>query len=116
MRYQLRFSDLTCLSKILVFFSALSSVFHTLHTWEKFPGTLESAQTSFADSGQADDSFANVRSQTKCAPNFRALYVRSGAYAGEGLECSKFPGTLESAQTSSADSGQVSDSLASVRS
>ena len=34
---------------------------------------LESAQTSSADSGQAGDSFASLRSQTKCAWNFRAL-------------------------------------------
>ena len=39
----------------------------------KFPGTFESAQTSSADSGQAGDSFASVRSQTKGAWNFRAL-------------------------------------------
>ena len=38
-----------------------------------FVGPLESAQTSSADSGQAGDSFASVRSQTKCALNFRAL-------------------------------------------
>ena len=30
-------------------------------------------QTSSADTGQAGDSFASVRSQTKCAWNFRAL-------------------------------------------
>ena len=35
---------------------------------KKFPGTLESAQTSSADPGQAGDSLATVRSQTKCAP------------------------------------------------
>ena len=40
---------------------------------QKFPGTLESAQTSSADSRQAGDSFASVRSQSKCAWNFRAL-------------------------------------------
>ena len=38
---------------------------------KKFPGTLESAQTSSADSGQAGDSFASVRSLTKWAWNFR---------------------------------------------
>ena len=36
----------------------------------KFPGTLELAQTSSADSGQTADSFAGVRSQTKCARTF----------------------------------------------
>ena len=41
--------------------------------FQKFPGTLESAQTSSADSGQAGDSFASVISQTKRAWNFRAL-------------------------------------------
>ena len=40
---------------------------------KSFPFTLNSAQTSSADSGQAGDSFASVRSQTKCAWNFRAL-------------------------------------------
>ena len=35
--------------------------------------TLESAQTSSADSGEAGDSLASVTLQTKCAPNFRAL-------------------------------------------
>ena len=39
----------------------------------RFPGTLESAQTSSADSGQAGDSFASVKSQTKFALNFFAL-------------------------------------------
>ena len=39
----------------------------------KFPGTLESAQTSSAGSGQAGDSFPSVTSQTKCPWNFRAL-------------------------------------------
>ena len=34
---------------------------------------FESVQTSSADSGQAVDSFSSVRSQTKCAWNFRAL-------------------------------------------
>ena len=52
----------------------------------KFPCTLESAQNSSADSGQAGDSFASVRSQSKCAWNFRALYVRPGACAGGGPE------------------------------
>ena len=35
---------------------------------KRFPGTLELAQTSSADYGQAGDSLASVRSQTKCAP------------------------------------------------
>ena len=35
--------------------------------------TLESAPTSSTDSGQAGDLFASVRSQIKCAWNFRAL-------------------------------------------
>ena len=38
-----------------------------------FVGTLESAQTSSPDSGQAGDSFTSVRSQAKCPWNFRAL-------------------------------------------
>ena len=50
----------------------------------KFPGTLESAKTSSAHSGQASDSFGSVRSQSKCAWNFRALYVRPGVCAGGG--------------------------------
>ena len=48
----------------------------------KFPGTSESTQTSSADRGRAGDSFASVRSQTKCAPNFRALQVRPGIWSG----------------------------------
>ena len=40
--------------------------------FKKIPGTLESAQTISADSGQAGDLFASVRSP-KCAWNFRAL-------------------------------------------
>ena len=74
---------------------------------------MDSAQTSLADSGQAGDSFASVRSQIKCSPNFRALYVRPDACAERDPEFQKFPGTLESAQTSSADSRRPSDSFAS---
>ena len=55
-----------------------------------FPGTLKSAQTSSADSGQAGDSFASVRSQTKFAPNFRALSVRPGACAVEAQSAKIF--------------------------
>ena len=51
-----------------------------------FIGTLESTQTSSADSGQAGDSFVSVRSKTKCAWNFRALEVRPGACVGGGRE------------------------------
>ena len=40
---------------------------------KSFIGSWESAQTSSPDSGQAGDSFTSVRSQTKCAWNFRAL-------------------------------------------
>ena len=41
---------------------------------------------SSADSGQAGDSFASVRFQSKSASNFRALYFRPGAGAGGGPE------------------------------
>ena len=50
--------------------------------------TLESAHTSSADSGQAGDSFASVRSQSKSAWNFR--HFRSDqAHAQEEAQSSK---------------------------
>ena len=51
---------------------------------------MESAQTSSADSTQAGDSFASVRSQTKCAWNFRALKVRPGAAQGDAQSSKSF--------------------------
>ena len=44
---------------------------------------MESAQASSAESGQAADSFARVRSQTKCAWNFRALRSDQAHAQGE---------------------------------
>ena len=49
---------------------------------------MESAQTSFADSGQAGDLFASVRSQSKSAWNFQ-LFRSDQAHAQEEAQSSK---------------------------
>ena len=51
---------------------------------------MESAQTSSADSGQGGDLFASVRSQTKCAWNFRSFTSDQAHAQGEAQSCKSF--------------------------
>ena len=55
-----------------------------------FPGTLESAQTSSPDSGQAADSFASIRSQSKSTWNFRHFRSDQAHAQGEAQSSKTF--------------------------